>query len=226
MFPRSPFNYRMRLDKERLGSATARRRRSVSANRGGLAGRLGVNPTVQQQAGAPRRRLNRGNMVNQQRSNSRSRSLVRSNAQTRLASGPRSNSRGRDASTIRHGREPSVQRRGRSASRGRRPVAIAHANQQQNPRTALPRGRSVSRGRQPIVPNRQVGGRVANTPITARLGINRNNRVAGVQRGAVGGGVARGRVQKKAPVIVRGRKQNNAQNRVDRSATRQVYFIN
>lgn len=197
----------MRAGTERQGSATARRRRSVSANRGGLAGRLGATP-INQQQGAPRRRLNRGNLVNQQRSNSRSRSLGKSNSQARLAAAPRSNSRGRNPSVQRNAREPSIQRRGRSASRGRRPMA------NQNPR-----GRSASRGRQSLPENIQRGGRVAPTPISARLGINRN-RVAGGQRGAVATGVARGRIQKRAPVVVRGRKPNTTQNRVDRSATR------
>lgn len=221
----------MRAEIVRQGSATARRRRSVSANRGGLAGRLGVNPTIQQQ-GTPRRRLNRGNLGNQQRSNSRSRSLVRSNSQARLASAPRSNSRarepsvqrrGREPSVQRRGREPSVQRRGRSASRGRRPVVVAQTQNNQNPRAAPRRGRSASRGRQPLIDNQKQGGRVPPTPISARLGLNRN-RVAGGQRGAVGGGVARGRIQKRAPVIVRGKKQNTAQNRVDRSTTRYVFL--
>lgn len=209
----------MRAEIGNHGSATARRRRSVSANRGGLAGRLGVNPVNQQQQGAPRRRLNRGNLGNQLlRSNSRSRSQVRSNSQAQ----PRSNSRGgRDASVQRRVREPSVQRRGRSASRGRRPVAVAHATNNQAPRSALPRGRSASRTRLPSQSNnrQQRNGRVANnTPISARLGLNRN-KMAGGQRGSIKPGVARGRIQKRAPVA-RGRLQNTAQNRIDRSATR------
>lgn len=68
--------------------------------------------------------------------------------------------------------------------------------------------------------NKQRNGRVAaSTPISARLGLNRNKVAGGQRGGVVGGGVARGRVQKRVPVV-RGRQQNTAQNRVDRSATR------
>lgn len=221
----------MRADLQRQGTVVDRRRRSVSGNRGGaLAGRLGVNAANEQQ---PRRRLNRGNLTNAQRSNSRSRSLARSNSQTRLggaAAAPRSQSRGRQASVQRRGREPSVEQRARSASRGRRPVgAPAQLARIPNPRTtALPkRGRSASQGRQAqqVAANRQRGGargaRVAATPISARLGVNRNRVAAaggGQQRATPG--VARGRVQKRAPVVVRGKRPVNGQPRVDRSSTR------